>query len=250
MGSIDIVKPVNERGSAYGKNFVHLLPTEIDRCLTPLVPPTKTNIFAIAGPNIRPGSKGKPYSEAHFEHLFQVPCTAFRKAKLVSDPNKSVTFHTGNWGCGAFGGGLKMVYLMTLLDAMLTLDERDELVIYPMDSQMQLLVSDVKDDLNQFCQVNPDLTLNQLLAMEEVKQKKFDAIRAELSKLNPAKLELKVSEFIKANKKNSVVFEELFYKELPSLLLTHRDLTVGEFLVKLREDALTLGLVYNESDNS
>jgi hypothetical protein len=131
MGVIDTQTKVNDQGSLYGNNFASAADDEITKSVVRIQEPTRSNIFAIVAPLIKAILKNKPYSLLHLEHIFRASCTAFRAIKQDS-PGK-VVIHTGNWGTGAFGNSLVVVYLLQMAAARLA--GIDELRIYPMDEK-------------------------------------------------------------------------------------------------------------------
>ena len=143
----------------YGRNFAHATTDTVQRAVTPFDvrldaagKPYFTNIIAIAAPR-----SGGTYTEKTVRFILATAYTAFMAANTealvnagflirrhainpsnptLADPMPSgglprVKIHTGNWGCGAFGGNpVVMALLQTLAAHMAQVD----LVYYVRDA--------------------------------------------------------------------------------------------------------------------
>jgi hypothetical protein len=101
----------------YGNAFAAATPDAIRRATIPIVPPTVTNVVAIAA---IPGGWG-PYSGEEIHRTLVTAYTGFRaavleSARLVGSPAR-VVVHTGYWGCGAFGGNRVLMALLQVVAA-------------------------------------------------------------------------------------------------------------------------------------
>ena len=80
-----------------------------------LVPPTISNILAMAAPAWGNGD----YTEQEIAYVLNAAFTGFsaarRESKRFAGASSRAVIHTGFWGCGAFGGNRS---LMTILQAM------------------------------------------------------------------------------------------------------------------------------------
>jgi len=101
----------------YGNRFRTATPAAVRNATTRIVPPTITNLIAMAAPS---GGYGA-YQAPEIGHILVTACTAFRAAVLESnrgqEQRKSVVVHTGFWGCGAFGGNRVLMTALQILAA-------------------------------------------------------------------------------------------------------------------------------------
>jgi len=114
----------------YGNRFADASPDIIRRATQPIVPPTITNLIAIAAPA---GGSGT-YTRDDIYDILTTAFTGFRAACLESQQIASgtqTTIHTGFWGCGAFGGNRVLMALLQLLAAHLA--QANRLVFHTFD---------------------------------------------------------------------------------------------------------------------
>jgi len=83
-------------------------------------PPQVVHILAIAAEGY--GPTGHPYSIGTIRYTFDTAYTGFMQAKLEAQDAAGgqqvhVVIHSGNWGCGAFGGNLVLMGLVQMLAA-------------------------------------------------------------------------------------------------------------------------------------
>jgi hypothetical protein len=101
----------------YGNAFGQASEDVVRRAVTPIEPPTVTNLIAMAAPD---GGVG-PYEARDLEYVLDTAFTGFRAAVLESadDAGKTppVVVHTGHWGCGAFGGNRVVMATLQALAA-------------------------------------------------------------------------------------------------------------------------------------
>lgn len=76
--------------------------------------PSHSNILAIAAPS---GGYGE-YSDREIEDILETASVGFAACRAESASTKTV-IHTGNWGCGAFGGNVVMMVLLQVIAARL-----------------------------------------------------------------------------------------------------------------------------------
>jgi hypothetical protein len=103
----------------YGNRFAAAKAEVVRAAIRPLVPPSRTNLIAIAAPS---GGRGA-YFPAQLERILVTACTGFSAAVVESRrlwPGVPVEVRTGFWGCGAFGGNRRAMSLLQLLAARLS----------------------------------------------------------------------------------------------------------------------------------
>jgi hypothetical protein len=116
--------------SLYGKNFIHSTWQQISKGINVINEPHYNNIIAMSAP---PCGHGE-YSQLEIEHIVKAVLCAFEEAVNMTKTigqDSFVTIHTGNWGCGAFGGKKECMYLSQLIGAKLT--GVDEIVFHTID---------------------------------------------------------------------------------------------------------------------
>jgi hypothetical protein len=119
-----LVANVERRGSfdstgLYGPRFAAATTREIDAAITPLSPPPRSHLIAIAAPV----SRGRhAYTVDDLALVLRTALTGFAAAVLESRrlwPAAPVELRTGFWGCGAFGGNRVVMTALQLLAARL-----------------------------------------------------------------------------------------------------------------------------------
>jgi hypothetical protein len=104
--------PAAERPDGlYGNNFARATPAAIERAITPIDPPTISNIIAIEAPT----DGYHDYTLDEIEYILVTAITGFTAARLESKGEAIV--HTGYWGCGAYGGNRVLMALLQILAA-------------------------------------------------------------------------------------------------------------------------------------
>lgn len=96
--------------NVYGSNFRNLPIEDVKKKVGVVDGKFFNNIIAVAAPT--PNSY-EEYSERELEYIIQALVSSFGPAKKLSGEKKCV-IHTGNWGCGAFGGNRELMYLVQL----------------------------------------------------------------------------------------------------------------------------------------
>ncbi len=99
----------------YGNEFAQASTEAVRRAATPIVPPTISNIIAIAAP--RPGIGD--YRPEEIVEALTAAYTGFmaanQESRRLGGEDDGTIVHTGFWGCGAFGGNrVLMPYLQFL----------------------------------------------------------------------------------------------------------------------------------------
>jgi hypothetical protein len=111
----------------YGSKLADAPISVLKNATTKLADPVPTNIVAMKAPD--PGH-GR-YKAVEIESAFLTALTAFSAiSDVVGDVDTRI--HTGNWGCGAFGGNKTLMYIIQLVAANWT--GISNLVFYDCDS--------------------------------------------------------------------------------------------------------------------
>lgn len=118
-------KPLLKDGSSgniYGNAFMYADDEEIEAGISTFEEDVRCNILAMAAPE---GGVGRYEREELRELLYTLLCSfsAVRKQSKVK-----AVIHSGNWGCGAFGGNKELMYLAQMYAA--SVCGIDELVLH------------------------------------------------------------------------------------------------------------------------
>ena len=97
----------------YGNRFAQADEAVIRAATRVIDPPTLTNLIAMEAP--RPG-RGK-YQPATIADILETAYTAFGAAVSLGGSECATVIHTGNWGCGAYGGNRTLMIAAQLLMA-------------------------------------------------------------------------------------------------------------------------------------
>jgi hypothetical protein len=99
----------------YGNRFARADAETIARAVTPLIPPTITNLIAMEAPSYGRGL----YTPSEIEDVLTNAVTGYLAARLETEAAGATeaVVHTGFWGCGAFGGNRTLMALLQLLAA-------------------------------------------------------------------------------------------------------------------------------------
>ncbi|MDQ5910948.1 MAG: cat protein [Pseudomonadota bacterium] len=95
----------------YGNHFARASLEAVERAVTRIDPPTRTNLIAIEAP---PGGQGA-YTIEQILYILSTAYSGFAAAKVEADADTTTTIHTGFWGCGAYGGNRVLMTLLQLL---------------------------------------------------------------------------------------------------------------------------------------
>lgn len=110
----------------YGRCFAQAPLEAIDAGCKVFEGDVKDNIMAIAAPSFEKGE----YSYGDIELILKTLISAFSQAKDLA-PEKKCVVHGGNWGCGAFGGNLELMYFAQMYAA--SVCGIDELILHAVD---------------------------------------------------------------------------------------------------------------------
>ena len=114
--------------SIYGNNFMDASDEAIEAGIRTFEGDLRCNVFAISAPV---GGYGR-YSE---EELTELMKTLICSYSAVREQAKGkVVIHSGNWGCGAFGGNRELMYLAQMYAA--SVCGIDELVMHAVDEEV------------------------------------------------------------------------------------------------------------------
>jgi len=110
---------INTGGGLYG-NLMKFKPEQFLAKSKLQKPPQVVHILAIAAEGYGPA--GEPYSIETIQYTFDTAYIGFMQAKLeaqdaAGEQQVHVVIHSGNWGCGAFGGNLVLMGLLQMLAA-------------------------------------------------------------------------------------------------------------------------------------
>lgn len=114
----------------YGNNFARARQSEIARAVTPIIPPTFSNIIAIEAPSYGDGV----YSFEDVGYILATAYSGFAAARheALSCGAQKVAIHTGFWGCGAYGGNRVLMTPLQLIAA--NLAGIDHIVFHAVDA--------------------------------------------------------------------------------------------------------------------
>ncbi len=117
----------------YGNLFSMASEEAVKRATRRILPPTLSNLIAVAAPS---GGWG-PYSKRGIEYILTTAYTGFRAAvmesKRIGRTESQVVVHTGFWGCGAFGGNRHLMAILQILAAGMA--EVDRLVFHAVSAE-------------------------------------------------------------------------------------------------------------------
>lgn len=91
----------------YGNGLARASVDEIQKSITVLSPPVSVNIAAMEAPH--PGTG--VYKPHELEDIVLTALTTFNAVVKLGE-GTPVRIHTGNWGCGAFGGNKTVMYIL------------------------------------------------------------------------------------------------------------------------------------------
>lgn len=106
--------------SIYGARFACSDDSTIREAVSQLDPAPLSNILAIEAPI---SSGNRIYARSEIEAALRTAYSGFRAVVLCSvtaaTPPKPVVLHTGNWGCGAYGGNRQLMLSVQIMAARL-----------------------------------------------------------------------------------------------------------------------------------
>ncbi len=130
-----------DTSSIYGARFARSNDATIRAAVDPIDPPTFSNILAIEAPI---SSGNRVYVRSEIEAALRTAYSGFRSTILDSITNATglnpIVVHSGNWGCGAYGGNRQLMLSIQIMAARLA--GLSKLVLY--------CGADSKDDVSKF----------------------------------------------------------------------------------------------------
>lgn len=104
-----------ETANIYGRNFSQEQEDIVNLGIKIIQKDIKNNIIAMAAPSCGKGE----YTEDQLQKLMETVLVAFGGAVKITSKERfeKCIIHTGNWGCGAFGNNIELMYLSQLLAA-------------------------------------------------------------------------------------------------------------------------------------
>ena len=124
----------------------------------PRIVPRISNIFAMSAPIVPERLSGREYTKPHLQDLFLSSATAFSSIRYTH-PIKKVVVHSGNWGCGMKGNGVKTSILIQLFAAYFS--KIDEVVYHSRGSDKEF--NEALDLFHSIKEKMPDVTVNDLM---------------------------------------------------------------------------------------
>lgn len=116
----DVQRTVNiDTREIYGARFARANDETIKDAVELLEPPRTSNILAIEAPI---SSGNRIYSRGEIEAAFNTAYSGFRATILAATDfaaMEPVVIHTGNWGCGAYGGNRQLMLTIQMMAAQL-----------------------------------------------------------------------------------------------------------------------------------
>ena len=121
----------------------------------PLLPPTITNILAMAAPACGDGE----YTRDEITYVLQTAFTGFSAARHASvrlaGTRSRTVVHTGFWGCGAFGGNR---ILMTILQALASDLANVDVVFWTFDRAGLQIAEDAREFYARLRKTTPSVS--------------------------------------------------------------------------------------------
>ena len=118
------------RGNIYGNNLMYASNEEIEAGIRMFDGDVRCNVLAMAAPEGRGGTYR--YTRSELEELMKTVLCSFSAVRDQSSGR--VVIHTGNWGCGAFGGNKELMYLAQMYAG--SVCGIDELVLHAVDEEI------------------------------------------------------------------------------------------------------------------
>ena len=101
----------------YGNAFARAYEETIKQATRVLNPPSSTNFLCIQAPACGYGR----YSLNSIKHIFSTAYSGYKAIKFETNKklgeNSACALHTGNWGCGAYGGNHLLMAILQILAA-------------------------------------------------------------------------------------------------------------------------------------
>ena len=113
--------PDGTQVSIYGNNFAFANQEQIDAGITIMTDDVKCNVICASAPF---GGNGD-YTAKEIDYTLRAAFSAFEQTVALSKKNLKLgdyvdstvltVIHTGNWGCGAYGGNYELMYLIQMI---------------------------------------------------------------------------------------------------------------------------------------
>jgi hypothetical protein len=127
----------------YGNLFSSADMKAINLAVSPLIPPSLSNILAMEAPSYGQGK----YTRQQILFILTTAYAGFAAAKIesftVDGKPKTTIIHTGFWGCGAYGGNRQLMVLLQWIAACLA--NVDRLIFYTFDVEGEADFSKASD---------------------------------------------------------------------------------------------------------
>lgn len=144
----------------YGYRFAIADPETVLQAVTPLNPPTISNILAIEVPSYGEGS----YNAEMLRLILQTAYSGFAVARYDAVTHagaQTVSIHTGFWGCGAYGGNRVVMSVLQMVAA--TMAGIDKLVFHTVDQSGMEPASQAETCLREIIGKKDSISLNDLV---------------------------------------------------------------------------------------
>ena len=140
----------------YGNAFARAYEETIKQATNILNPPTKTNLLCIQAP---PCGFGR-YSLDTIKHIFSTAYSGYKAIKFETSEKIGKTgvcvLHTGNWGCGAYGGNHYIMAILQILAAKCA--QLDKVVYHAYNQKLREFVEQslntIENIINQESDIN------------------------------------------------------------------------------------------------
>ena len=122
-------RPIMKDGTTsniYGDEFMYATEEELATGIKVFEGNVRVNVLAIAAPRCRSGQR---YNTAELAQIIKTLLCSYSAVRDQAEGK--VVIHTGNWGCGAFGGNKELMYLAQMYAA--SVCGIDELVLHAVD---------------------------------------------------------------------------------------------------------------------
>lgn len=116
--TVDTAPAPGRQQGLYGNHFAAASTATIRGATKRIVPPTRSNVLAVAAPHPASGA----YTAAQIRSVLHTAVTGYAAAVAESArlwPGARVVVHTGFWGCGAFGGNRPLMIALQTVAARL-----------------------------------------------------------------------------------------------------------------------------------
>lgn len=124
------------RGNIYGNNLLTASDKEIEAGIRTVDGEYRVNVLAIAAPRFGSGK----YSKDDITLVLRTLLCAFSAVRAQSTGR--IVIHSGNWGCGAFGGNPELMYLAQMYAA--SVCGIDELVLHDTKPEVEDSIQELK----------------------------------------------------------------------------------------------------------